>query len=115
MTKDSLLNRLRHWLKSESYVDRDGNISPSKTAIDVTHFYFVQKSEYTSRIEDVRIDQNGGILVFIAAINNKSKFTVHVRFNGFIDYYHIEGSNVDKTKMPLTNNEYGFGTDKYKF
>lgn len=116
MKKQDLLKHLERWLKFESCVDRDGNISPSKMAIDIVHYHFIIKNTYTNRIEDVRLDQQGGILIYLESTNPDYSFLIHVVMDGVIDYYEVHSSgNIEKTRMRLKTQDKGFGTDKYQF
>lgn len=117
MKAENLLDLLEYWLKFESCVDTDGYISPSKTAIDATHYHFIKNNKFTRMIASIKIDQQGGILVNMHQ-NSKENFKVimHILFDGVIDYFRVyDNKEVQRERLFLNENKHGFGTDKYKF
>lgn len=117
MSPDTLMNLLRNWLKYECHVDPYGHIFPSKTAIDIAHFYFIESTKFTKTIEDAKMDRQGGILVSFQKGGEKNKYILHIMMDGTIDYY-TKSSGGKSTKQRLSfndGNKKGFGTDKYHF
>lgn len=115
MTKNNIRRLLEHWILYESFIDRDGNISPSAKAIHITDFYFIKHNSFTKNIESMRIDQQGGILIDMKMKQENYRCRLHVLFDGVIDYYLIENNSVTKERLMQIDDSQGFGTDKYKF
>lgn len=116
MSPDTLMNLLRNWLKYESHVDPYGYIYPSKTAIDIAHFYFIQSTKFTKTIEDAKMDRQGGLVISFQKGKEKNKYVLHVMMDGTIDYYTKSGSGkATKERLSFHDEKKGFGTDKYQF
>lgn len=117
MKNSDFLKRLKEWLVCESSIDTYGHISPSKRAIDTTHYYFfLYKTDNPKYIESIKSDNQGGIIVAFTQANTSSKFIIHVLMDGVIDVYETKSNNnTYKERFENKENKKGFGTDSYKF
>lgn len=110
-TLDSLSTYLNKQLKYESCIDEYGHIFPSRTCLDIAHFYFV-KSKIDIYIHDVEMDNFGGMIIYTKSKKNHHDYKVHIFLNGVI-LFEVYSNNelLGKVEYRLKNNKLGFGTD----